>query len=291
MFVTQWTTESEDASLTLVDGQDALVDAVASANARTVVILETGGAVFMPWISKVPAALQVWYPGTAGGEAIANLLFGKAEPAGRLPITFPKDATQFARASLVEKDASGKNTLQIHYDEGAAAGYKWFDSRKLVPLFPFGHGLTYSKLEYSELVATLEGEQLFVKFAVKNVGNTAVTDVPQVYISPVAGGWEAPKRLATWQKVKLAPGAVSRQRLSVDPRLLAMFDAKQHAWVIAPGSYRVMLGASSADLKLDTTITLIGKTLPARALNGKSSSEGICTASHTQHLRITRRNA
>lgn len=265
VFVTQWTTESEDASLTLADGQDALVETVAAANPRTVVVLETGGAVFMPWIAKVPAALQVWYPGTAGGEAIANLLFGKAEPAGRLPITFPRDASQFARASLVEKDANGKNTLQIHYDEGAAVGYKWFDSRKLVPLFPFGHGLTYSKLEYSELAAALEGEQLFVQFAVKNAGEKPASDVPQVYVSPVAGGWEAPKRLATWQKVKLAPGSVSRQRLPVDPRLLATFDAQRHAWVIAPGSYRVMLGASSADLKLETTIDLPGKSLPVRA--------------------------
>lgn len=263
VFVTQWTTESEDASLTLADGQDALVDAVVSANPHTVVILETGGAVFMPWIAKVPAVLQVWYPGTAGGEAIANLLLGKAEPAGRLPITFPRDASQFARASLVEKDANGKSTGQIHYDEGAAVGYKWFDARKLPPLFAFGHGLTYSTLEYSDLEAGLEGEQLYVRFAVKNVGKVPVTDVPQVYVSPVAGGWEAPKRLATWEKVKLEPGGDARVRLPVDPRLLAIFDVKKHAWVIAGGSYRVMLGASSADLKLEKTIAVAGKTLPA----------------------------
>jgi beta-glucosidase len=265
VFVTQWTTESEDASLTLADGQDALVDAVAGANPRTLVILETGGAVFMPWISKIPAALQVWYPGTAGGEAIANLLFGKAEPAGRLPITFPKDASQFARASLVEKDASGKSSGQIHYAEGATVGYKWFDAHQATPLFPFGHGLTYSPLEYSALDAGLEGDQLYVTFAVKNLGKLPVSAVPQVYVSALAGGWEAPKRLATWQKVKLAPGEVTRQRLAVDPRLLAMFDAKQNAWVIAAGDYRVHLAASATDLKLEKTVTLTGRTLRASA--------------------------
>jgi beta-glucosidase len=263
VFVTQWTTESEDASLVLAEGQDALVEAVAAANPRTVVILETGGAVFMPWVDKVPAALQVWYPGTAGGEAIANLLFGKAEPAGRLPITFPKDASQFARAALVEKDAQGKKTGEIHYAEGAAVGYKWFDKQKLQPLFPFGHGLSYSKFEYGEIGTELEGERLYVKFTVKNVGKQPASEVSQVYVSPAAGGWEAPRRLASWSKAKLAPGEVARRRLPVDPRLLAVFDAKQNAWLIAAGAYHVTVGASSAELELETSVQLPAKTLPA----------------------------
>ncbi|HUQ11975.1 MAG TPA: beta-glucosidase [Steroidobacteraceae bacterium] len=260
VFVTQWTTESEDASLVLADGQDALVEAVARANPRTVVILETGGAVFMPWIAKVPAALEVWYPGTSGGEAIANLLFGKVDPSGRLPVSFPRDASQFARAELVEKGGNG----DVHYAEGAAVGYKWYDSRKLEPLFPFGHGLTYSKFEYSELEVGLDGEWVNVKFAVKNVGGRAGRDVPQVYASPAAGGWEAPKRLATWSKVHLEPGEMSRLSLRVDPRLLAVFDAKTNEWRIAAGHYGFKLGASAADMKLERSIELAARTWASR---------------------------
>jgi beta-glucosidase len=261
VFVTQWTTESEDASLALADGQDALVEAVVKANPRTVVILETGGAVFMPWISKVPAALEAWYPGTSGGEAIANLLFGKVHPSGRLPISFPKDASQFARANLIETDAHGKKSGDVRYGEGAAVGYKWHDSRKLEPLFPFGHGLTYSKFEYSALDVGVEGDWPFVKFSVKNVGTRAGRDVPQVYVSSVAGGWEAPKRLATWIKVDLRPGERSEVTLRVDPRLVGVFDASANGWRIAAGEYRFMLGASSAELNISRSLQLPAKQL------------------------------
>lgn len=265
VFVTQWTTESEDASLTLADGQDALVEAVANANPRTVVILETGGAVFMPWIERVPAALEVWYPGTAGGEAIANLLFGKVEPTGRLPITFPRDASQFARASLVEKDSKGKPTGEIHYAEGATVGYKWFDAHTLQPLFPFGHGLSYSRFEYSALETHLDEEDLMVRFTVKNVGERAGADVPQVYVSPVAGGWEGPRRLAGWRKLTLAPGAQTIIEMRVDARLLATFDAGQNGWRVTAGDYRVMVGASAADLRTETTATLPERRFAASA--------------------------
>jgi beta-glucosidase len=265
VFVTQWTTESQDASLTLVDSQDALVEAVARANPRTVVILETGGAVFMPWIERVPAALEVWYPGTAGGEAIANLLFGKVEPTGRLPITFPADASQFARASLVEKDAKGKPTGEIHYTEGATVGYKWFDAHKLQPLFPFGHGLSYSRFEYSALETRVDNEDLMVRFTVKNVGDRAGADVPQVYVSRAADGWEAPKRLAGWRKLTLAAGAHTIVEMRVDARLLATFDAAQNGWHVAPGEYRVMVGASAADLKIEASATLPERRFAASA--------------------------
>lgn len=265
VFVTQWTGEGEDASLTLSDAQDALVASVVSANPRTVVVLETGGAVFMPWIARVPAALQVWYPGTAGGEAIANLLFGKAEPAGRLPISFPKDASQLARASLVEKDAGGKATGQIHYDEGAAVGYKWLDARKLEPLFAFGHGLSYSRFEHGSLEARAQGSDLTVRFTVKNIGDRTATDVPQLYVSPVAGGWEAPKRLAGWHKVTLAPGQSASAELHVDARLLAMFDAGGNAWHIAPGEYRVRVAASAVDPGIETVVSLAERRFAAGA--------------------------
>lgn len=248
VFVTQWTTESEDASLQLADDQDALVAAVAAANPRTVVIVQSGGAIFMPWLDKVQGVLQAWYTGSRGGEAIANVLFGKVNPSGRLPISFPKDPRQFARASLVEKDAAGKPTGEINYQEGAAVGYKWFDVHKQQPLFAFGHGLSYTQFEYSDLMTSIEGRNLSVSFKVRNTGSVAGQDVPQVYVSNPANTWEAPKRLAGWKKVSLAPGATTQVELRVDPRLLAVFDASSNTWRTEKGTYDVLLGSSSADL-------------------------------------------
>jgi beta-glucosidase len=264
VFVTQWTGESVDKPLTLPDEQDALVSAIAAANPRTVVVIEAGGAVFMPWIGKVPAVLHAWYPGTAGGEAIANLLFGVVNPSGHLPISLPKDESQFARAELEEKDAQGKKTLEVNYAEGATVGYKWMDARGVQPLFAFGHGLSYSKYAYSNLQARLDGQDLVVKFQVKNSGRRDGKDVPQVYVSPVAGGWEAPKRLAGWKKVELQSGASETVELRVDPRLLGMFTEADKTWRIAPGTYRVMLGKSSADLVMETSIELPERKLPVR---------------------------
>jgi len=262
VFVTQWTGESVDKPLTLPDEQDALVSAVAAANPRTVVVIEAGGAVFMPWIEKVPAVLHAWYPGTSGGEAIANLLFGVVNPSGHLPISLPKDESQFARAALEEKDAQGRKSLEVNYAEGATVGYKWFDARGAKPLFAFGHGLSYSKYTYSNLQARLDGQELVVKFQVKNTGRRDGKDVPQVYVSPVAGGWEAPKRLAGWRKVELQTGATEVVELRVDPRLLGMFSETDKTWRIAPGKYQLMLGPSSAELPLETSIELPERRLP-----------------------------
>ena len=265
VFVTQWTGESADKSLTLPDGQDELVSAVAAANPRTVVVIEAGGAVFMPWLEKVPAVLHAWYPGTAGGEAIANILFGVVNPSGHLPISLPKDETQFARAALEDQDAQGKKTLEVNYAEGATVGYKWFDAHGQKPLFAFGHGLSYTKFTYSNLQARLDGQDLVVKFQVRNTGRRDGKDVAQLYVSPVAGGWEAPKRLAGFKKVELQPGVTEPVELRVDPRLLGVFSESDKTWRIAPGNYKLMLGHSSADLQLETAIELPGRSLPVRS--------------------------
>jgi beta-glucosidase len=228
-----------------------------------VVVLETGGAVFMPWIDTVPAVLQAWYPGSSGGDAIANLLFGKVNPSGRLPITYPKNESQLARPVLAEKDARGKPTLEVHYKEGAAVGYKWMDAQKLQPLFPFGFGLSYTRFGYSDLAVRIEGQDLVVRFKVRNLGKRDGKDVPQVYVSPAAGGWEAPKRLGAWRKVELQPGASESVELRVDPRLLAIYSDAAKSWRIAPGSYRVMVGSSAADLPLESSIQMAERQLPA----------------------------
>ena len=261
VFATQWSGESLDNPLNLPDEQDALIAAVAKANPRTVVVLETGGAVFMPWSGEVAGILQAWYPGTSGGEAIAKLLFGEVNPSGRLPITFPKDESQFARVALVEKDAQGKNSLEVNYKEGATVGYKWFDAKKLQPLFPFGFGLSYTTFKYGALQTRLDGQDLVVKFEVRNTGAREGKDVPQVYVS--GGGWEAPKRLGAWRKVDLKPGASETVELRVDPRLLAVFSATDNSWHIAAGAYKVLVGSSAAALTLEASVQLTGRTLPA----------------------------
>jgi beta-glucosidase len=261
VFATQWNGESFDSPLTLENGQDALIDAVAAANPNTVVVLETGGAVLMPWVGKVKAVLAAWYPGTSGGEAIANILYGRVNPSGRLPISFPASETQLSRKSLAEQDAQGVKIAT--YAEGAQVGYKWYEANKLAPLFPFGFGLSYTTFGYRDLAAQSDKGGIVVKFRVINNGALDGKAVAQVYVAPVAGGWEAPKRLGGWRKVDLKRGAKSDVEVRVDPRLLAVFKETDNSWHIAAGSYRVILGESSADVKLETTVQVRARTLPS----------------------------
>lgn len=264
VFADQWTTESVDVeTLNLPKNQDATIDAVASANKKTVVVLITGGPVVMPWLDKVGAVVEAWYPGTAGGEAIARVLTGEVDASGRLPVTFPKSVADLPRPKLDGDPKKPEDLFDVNYDiEGAAVGYKWYDLKKIEPLFPFGHGLSYSKFAYSNLKASATGEKVTVSFDIKNVGARAGKDVPQVYVSPKAGGWEAPKRLAAFKKVSLAPGAVQRVTLTVDPRLLATWDEKARGWSIAAGQYDVALGSSSRTLVANTPVTLTSIQLP-----------------------------
>jgi beta-glucosidase len=261
VFAHQWTSESIDTSLTLPDRQDALIAAVAAANPRSVVVLETGGPVLMPWLDRVQGVLEVWFPGTAGGEAIGNLLFGRVNPSGRLPVSFPRDESQLPRRAIDGIGNTPQQPIEVNYSEGAAIGYRWYEARGLDPLFPFGHGLSYTDFAYSGLSAAMRGGELTVSFTVRNTGRVAGSAVPQIYVGPEAGGWEAPKRLGAFAKLRLAPGAQQRVTLSVDPRLLAMFRGGQ--WNIAPGAYRVSLGASSRDVRQTVTVSLPARRLPA----------------------------
>jgi beta-glucosidase len=279
VFVTQWAGESFDVPLQLQDNQDATVAAVAAANPRTAVVVESNGPVLMPWASQVPAIVEAWYPGTAGGEAIANVLTGRVNPSGRLPATFPMSDAQLPRP-VRPGGNSQDDSFELPYTEGAAVGYKWFDKNNLQPLFPFGHGLSYTSFVFGipatkNADGTLTADEasrskvsrnpdgsLRVEVGVRNVGQRPGMDVVQVYVSPAAGGWEAPKRLGGFQKVALAPGASQTVSINVDPRLLATFDDAAHQWRIAPGQYKVMVGQSSRDISGTTTVTLPGMTLP-----------------------------
>lgn len=254
VFATQWAGESFDVPLALTDGQDVLIENVAKANPRTVVVLESGGAVLTPWAGKVAGLLAAWYPGTAGGAAIANLLFGRVNPSGHLPISFPTSVAQLPRPG---EPAAG----DVQYREGAAVGYKWLDLKQQHPAFAFGHGLSYTDFQYSGLRASAAGGGIAARVSVSNVGARAGKAVVQLYVS--GAGWEAPKRLGAFRKIDLAAGAVATLDLRVDPRLLATFDERQRVWRIAAGDYKVMVGSSSDALGQPVAVQVAARTLPA----------------------------
>lgn len=251
VFANQWMAESFDAEdLNLPHKQDALIDAVAKANAKTVVVLQTGGPVVMPWLNKVGAVLEAWYPGTSGGAAIARVLNGDVNPSGRLPATFPASLAQLPRP-VVDGDAKTKDeniiekTATDYTIEGAAVGYKWFDLKGHKPLFPFGYGLSYSSFALADLNAKPAGSGIEVTFSVKNTGKRDGKAVGQVYVSPLAGGWEAPKRLGGWDKLDLKAGASGNATVRIDPRLLGVYDSASKTWKIAAGEYLVTLADSA----------------------------------------------
>jgi beta-glucosidase len=247
VFATQWMGEGFDApDLSLPNGQDALIAAVAAANPNTVVVLETGGPVLMPWLDQVGAVLQAWYPGARGGEAIAAVLFGESNPSGRLPMTFPASLDQLPRPTLpgfgrrwaspggAAVDLSQAEGFDAPHPEGAEVGYRGFARQGHPPLFPFGFGLSYTTFAYSDLEAA-GGEWLTVGFTVANTGERAGTDIPQLYLGARNG---VPKtRLLGWSKVFLEPGESRRVSVAVDPRLLADFDVAARGWRIGAGAY------------------------------------------------------
>ncbi|WP_332773123.1 beta-glucosidase family protein [Phenylobacterium sp.] len=244
VFVTQWMTEGLDAAdLTLPNGQDALVQAVIAANPNTIVVLETGGPIQMPWLDGAGAVVQAWYPGAKGGDAIADVLFGRVNPSGRLPMTFPQSVEQLPRPALIGFGGSERAAVAAPHPEGADVGYRWFAARGLKPLFPFGHGLSYTDFRYSDLTVA-GGLTLTVSFTVENIGKTTGADVPQVYLATAAG--EPAVRLIGFQKVRLAPGQRRTVTLKADPRLLARYDTQAGGWRLKGGRYQVRLAKDSA---------------------------------------------
>ncbi|MGH8298774.1 MAG: glycoside hydrolase family 3 C-terminal domain-containing protein [Steroidobacteraceae bacterium] len=256
VFATQWSAESQDVSLSLHGNQNQLIAAVAAANPRTIVVLETNGPVLMPWLGKVAAVLEAWYPGSGGGPAIAQVLFGLVDPSGRLPVTFPASLLQLPHPVLPGTGVPDGKPFDVRYSAGAAVGYKWFEQRHLKPLFPFGYGLSYTRFRYSHLRTQVLDGRLTVSFTVTNVGTRRGTAVPEVYVGRRSGGWEAPRRLAGWSKATLPPGGSAPATIRVDPRLLAVFDPTSNRWERAAGMYKVWVGESSAELNLATEVPL-----------------------------------
>lgn len=276
VFATQWTTEAQDVpDLRLPDHQDALIDAIATAQPKTVAVMETGGPVLMPWIEKVPAVVQAWYPGQRGGEAIANILTGRVNPSGRLPITFPASAGQPPRpnpvgletmnsleAQAAANPANAGNfqfqSFPVEYTEGADVGYRWYEKKALKPLFPFGHGLSYTSFAYRKPKVT-GGRTLSVTVEVTNTGKRAGADVPQLYV--VREGSKEPMRLAAFQRIELKPGETRRVTLTAEPRIVADYDTALPGWRIAGGRYRVAIGHDATDRKLTAVTTLAASTM------------------------------
>jgi beta-glucosidase len=244
--------------LSLPDGQDLLIEAIASANSRTIVVLETGGPVRMPWLTLTAAVIEAWYPGARGGEAVARVLFGEINPSGRLPMTFPADEAQLPRAKMTneaENKDAGRQAAEVNYVEGARVGYKWFDQNGLKPLFRFGYGLSYTAFDYAGLTANRSESSITVSVDVKNTGSRRGAGVPQFYLRRPDDA-DFPVRLAAWSKVLLAPGETQRVTLTVDPRLLARFDETAGLWEIAPGRYAIEAGDDAGELPLRTEVTL-----------------------------------
>ena len=258
----EWETEGEDRwGIDLPGRQDELVSAVARANPRTVVLLQTGGPVQMPWLDAVPAVMQAWFPGQEAGHAIADVLLGKAEPGGRLPQTFPRsledDPTRPLLRDVQYPGAGGK----VEYREGLFTGYRHVDRAGTQPLFPFGFGLGYSSFELSDLVATpaslRPGETLSITVTVKNTSARAGSTVVQVYVrDPVAALERPDKELVAFAKVHLDAGQAQAVQLTLDMRSLAYFDDAQAAWVAEAGEFELLVGQSSADLPLRTHFAL-----------------------------------
>ena len=257
-------------SLALPDNQDALVQAVAAANPHTVVVLETGGAVTMPWIARVGAVLETWYPGIRGGEAMAALLFGDVNPSGKLPLTFPRSEADLPHPILAQQPppASPSDTVEdvpgfkmnlrrfdLDFDEGLKVGYKWYDAEHKQPLFPFGFGLSYTTFAYSGLTLHASSTPV-VTFVVKNTGTRAGAEVAEIYATLPATAGEPFNRLVAWEKVQLAAGESKTMMLALDSRNLSIFNAGRNAWELVPGQYVIHAGGSSRDLPLSGTLEI-----------------------------------
>jgi beta-glucosidase len=260
VFVYQWTSEDFDLpSLSLPDNQDALIEQVAAANPRTIVVLETGSAVTMPWLSQVSGVLEAWYAGSKGADAVANILFGDVNPSAKLPMTFPRSEADLPHPQLVTpppgRAGQAKPTFEVHYDEGLKVGYKWYDAENKPVLFPFGYGLSYTTFSYSGLKVS-PGSETKVSFTVKNTGSRAGEEIAEVYAALPAGAGEPPKRLVGWDKVHLNPGESKEVSVPVKSFYLSIYDEPSDSWKLIPGSYTFMVGGSSQNLPLVQKVDL-----------------------------------
>lgn len=248
VFVNQYMSEGKDAAtLSLPGNQDALVSAVAAANPRTIVVIESGGPVSMPWVDKVAGVLEAWYPGIGGAQALAAILFGDVNPSGRLPVTFARSEADLPHPQVPGidlKPAYRPPPFDLNYTEGLKVGYKWFEAEHKQPLFPFGFGLSYTTFDYSSVEA--DGRARTVSFRIRNAGKRAGTEVAQVYVMLPSSAGEPFKRLVAWQRVPLQAGESKTVTLQLDPLYLSIFNVERNDWELVPGDYKAFVGPLTA---------------------------------------------
>jgi beta-glucosidase len=242
--------------LALPWGQDAMIDAVATANPNTIVVLQTGNPTSMSWRDKVRAIVQAWYPGQSGGQAIAEILSGVVNPSGRLPVTFPESLDQHPRPQLPGLGTPWGTPTTIEYGEGAEVGYRWFAKTGATPMFPFGPGLSYTTFAYRDLELA-GGDTVTATLTVENTGDRAGAAVAQVYLVDAPDG--ARMRLLGFERVELEAGGSTKVTIEADPRLLARYDGEASQWRIAGGTYTVAAGGSAGDLALEAAVGLEGR--------------------------------
>lgn len=240
--------EDHDHSLALPAEQNALIEAVSAANPKTIVVLKSGSAVLMPWLDKVQAVLEAWYPGEEDGDAVGEVLFGVASPGGRLPITFPRRAEDTLAQNPMQYP--GKNGV-VQYSEGLAVGYRAYRQSGRKPLFPFGFGLSYTRFGYSDFSVMTDGKgcngKIEIRFRAANVGARAGSDVAQIYLSypQIAEGNEPERQLKAFQKIVLEPGATQDVALALDRRALSYWSESGRQWKSDAGEYEISLGSDA----------------------------------------------
>jgi beta-glucosidase len=244
-------TETEAADrpdLSLPSAQDELISAVAAANPHTVVVIDAGAPVAMPWLGQVAAVVDAWYPGESNGTALASVLYGATDPSGHLPVTFPQSLSQVPASTPAQFPGVGGKVL---YSEGIDVGYRWYDARNLTPLFPFGYGLSYTSFAFSDLRVTppqLAGRGALVKVTarVTNTGRVAGSEVAQLYLGDPADAGEPPRQLKGFQRVALGPGQSGVVSFTLDAHDLSYWNDAANGWVVPPGGFRIYVGDSSA---------------------------------------------
>jgi len=255
--VGQQTSEGSDrSSLSLPDGQDALVEAVAVANPHTIVVMYESSATLLPWANQVAAVLMAWYPGQENGNALAHVLFGDVNPSGKLPVSIPPSASQVPTSTPAQWPGVNGHTI---YSEGLQIGYRWYDANNVAPLFPFGFGLSYTTFGYSNLeVSAINSPsgQVQIGLDLKNTGTLTGAEVPQLYLGFPAAAGEPPKLLKGFQKITLSPGQTQHVTFNLTWEDLANWDATARGWIVTPGVFQVMVGASSRDIRLTGSFTV-----------------------------------
>jgi beta-glucosidase len=288
--------ESEGSDLSSIDlgtTQDNLITSVAAANANTIVVLNTGSAITMPWLSSVKGVLEAWYPGQEDGTAIASVLYGNSDPSGHLTVTFPTSLSQVPASTTAEFPGTGGN---VQYSEGIDVGYRWYDSKSLTPLFPFGYGLSYTTFSFSNLqVGSLTaGGAATVTATVTNTGSRSGADVAQLYVDDPAASGQPPLQLEGFQRVNLAAGASTTVTFNLTQQNLQYWNSSSNAWATSTGNYGIDVGDSSASLPLTGTLavasgqlgqpvtlaspgpqaSLAGQAASAVTLSGKDTTSG-----------------